>query len=314
MVDKGSGKVATDRKPLSTVNSNTCVPSNGGDTYACLLRKGEAEVVDDFISINDGLLEFNSKSKDKIKLSGLITGLGQPKVDKGKKDSANSLLQSRCKQTARKKSGGLVRGSLGLPPRGAAPRGSSTLKSRLATLNVCVWDEATWMVVRQWMQEAHIDALAIQEARLTSLALDPVGGDDLFESFMGPTGKGISGMEAGGVGWVFRKTWADKAGLKKVAKAERVVTVSVDTTGGTLDLHSIYSQSHGDVALGGLREGVWFGDVNDNAPLAREAWKSSFRSLGNRLVLNRIGGFAECPTRFPRGTKRVLPRTLTSLP
>ena len=28
------------------------------------------------------------------------------------------------------------------------------------------------MVVRQWMQEAHVDALAIQEARLTSLALD----------------------------------------------------------------------------------------------------------------------------------------------
>ena len=75
-------------------------------------------------------------------------------------------------------------------------------------------------------------------------------------------------MEAGGVGWVFRKTWASRAGLKKVAKAERVVTVSVDTTGGTLDLHSIYSQSHGDVALGKLREGVWFGDVNDNAPLA----------------------------------------------
>ena len=138
MVDKRSGKVATDRKPLSTVNSNTCVPSNGGNTYACLLRKGEAEVVDDFININDDLLEFNSKSKDKIKLSGLITGLGQPKVDKGKKDSANSLLQSRCKQTARKGSGGTVKESLESPPRSAAPRGSSTLRSRLATLNVCV--------------------------------------------------------------------------------------------------------------------------------------------------------------------------------
>jgi len=66
MVDKRSGKVATDRKPLSTVNSNTCVPPNGGNTYACLLRKGKAEVVDDFISINDDLLKFNSKSKDKL--------------------------------------------------------------------------------------------------------------------------------------------------------------------------------------------------------------------------------------------------------
>ena len=42
-------------------------------------------------------------------------------------------------------------------------------------------------------------------------------------------------------------------------------------------MHSIYSQNHGDVALGALREGVWFGDVNDNGTLAREAWKSSFR-------------------------------------
>ena len=75
------------------------------------------------------------------------------------------------------------------------------------------------MVVRQWMQEAHVDALATQEARLISLALDPVGEDDLSESFMGPTGKGVNGMEAGGVGWVFKKPWAGRAGLEKVAKA-----------------------------------------------------------------------------------------------
>ena len=119
-------------------------------------------------------------------------------------------------------------------------------------------------------------------------------------------------MEAGGVGWVFKKTWASRAGLKKVVKAERVATVSVDTTGGSLELHSIYSQSHGDVALGALREGVWFaiGDVNDSAPLAREAWKSSFRSLGSRLVLNRIGGFSECPTRHPRGNQKGSPSNI----
>ena len=99
---------------------------------------------------------------------------------------------------------------------------------------------------------------------------------------------GVKGTEAGGIGWVFRKPWADRAGLKKVAKAERVVTVSVETTDGPLKLHPIYSQSHADVALGALREGVRFGDVNDNEPLAREAWKSSFRSLGNRLVLHVI--------------------------
>ena len=146
------------------------------------------------------------------------------------------------------------------------------------------------------------------------MALDPVGEDDLFESFMGPTGKGMNGMEAGGVGWVFRKSWAGRAGLKKVAKAERVVTVSVDTTGGPLELHSIYSQNHGDITLGALREGVWFEDVNDNGPLAREAWKSSFRSLGNRLVLNRImnriGGFSECPTRYPRGNQKGSPSNI----
>ena len=39
-------------------------------------------------------------------------------------------------------------------------------------------------------------------------------------------------------------------------------------------------------------------------PVAREAWKSSFRSLGNGLVLNRHGGFSECPTRYPRGNQR----------
>ena len=281
MVDKRPGKVATGRKPLSTVNSNNRVPSNGGNTYACLLSKGKAEVVDDSININDEPLVFNSKSKDKIKLSGLITGLSQTKVGKSGKESANSLLQSRCKQTARKGSRGAVNGSLRSPVRCPAPRGSRTLRSRLVTLNVCVWDEETWMVVRQWMQEAHIDALAFQEAQLTSLALDHVSGDGLFVSliFMGPTGKGANGMEAGGVAWVFRKTWASRAGLKKIAKAERVATVSVDKTGGSLELHSIYSQNHGDVALGEMRNGVWFGDVNDSSPLAREAWKSSFRSL-----------------------------------
>jgi hypothetical protein len=50
--------------------------------------------------------------------------------------------------------------------------------------------------------------------------------------------------------------------------------------------------------------------VNDNAPLAREAWKSSFRSLGNRLVLNRIGGFSGCPTRFPRGNQKGSPSNI----
>ena len=102
MVDKRPGKVATGHRPLSTVNSNTCVPSYGGNTYACLLRKEGTEVVDDSININDDLLVFNSKSTDKIKLSSLITGLCQPKVGKNVKESANSLLQSRCKQTARK--------------------------------------------------------------------------------------------------------------------------------------------------------------------------------------------------------------------
>ena len=72
-------------------------------------------------------------------------------------------------------------------------------------------------------------------------------------------------------------------------------------------MHSVYSQNHGDVALGALREAVWFGDVNDNGPLAREAWESSFRSLGNRLVLNRIGGFSECPTRYPRANQKGSP-------
>ena len=117
----------------------------------------------------------------------------------------------------------------------------------------------------------------------------------------------MNGMEAEGVGWVSRKSWADRAGLKRVAKAERVVTISVETTGGPLELHSIYSQSHGGVALEALREDVWFGDVNDSGPLAREAWKSSFRSLGNRLVLNRLGGFSEYPTRYPRGHQRGSP-------
>ena len=193
-----------------------CPPKWRG-TCACLLRKEKAEVVDGFISINGGLLKINSKPKDKIKLSGLITGLGQPKLGKDKKGSANPLLQSRCKQAAKKGLGGAVKGSLKSPPRGAAPGGSSTLGPRLATLNVCVWDEATWVVVRQWVQGAHIDALATQGARPTSLALGPVGGGDLFEPPMGPTGEGASGVGAGGVGWAFRKAWANKAGLKEVA-------------------------------------------------------------------------------------------------
>ena len=97
--------------------------------------------------------------------------------------------------------------------------------------------------------------------------------DEFFESFMGPRGEEENGMEAGGVGWVSRKPWADRAGLEKVARAERVATVSVETTDGPLELHSIYSQRHGDVALGALREGVWFGDINDSSPLAKETWE-----------------------------------------
>ena len=64
-----------------------------------------------------------------------------------------------------------------------------------------------------------------------------------------------------------RKTSASRAGLKKVAKAERVVTVSVDTTGGPLELNSIYSQNHGDVALGALREEAWFDQRGGNTAI-----------------------------------------------
>ena len=71
------------------------------------------------------------------------------------------------------------------------------------------------MGVRQWMQEAHVDALAVQEARLTSLSLNPVGGVEIFESFMGPTWKGTNGMATEGIGWVFRKSWAVKSWPKK---------------------------------------------------------------------------------------------------
>ena len=198
MVDKRPGKVATGRKPLSTVNSNTCVPSNGGNTYACLLSKGKAEVVDDFININDEPLVFNSKSKDKIKSSRLIIGLSQTKASKSGKDSANSLLQSRCKQTARKGPRGPASGGLRAPVRCSAPRASRTLRSRLATLNVCVWDDETWMVVRQWMQEEHIDALATQEARPTSPALGPVSGDELFELCLNRSWDPLGGAR---VGW-----------------------------------------------------------------------------------------------------------------
>ena len=57
------------------------------NTYACLPKNGGAEVADDFISINDELLEFNSKPTGKIKLSGLAKGLlSQPKVGKGNEE------------------------------------------------------------------------------------------------------------------------------------------------------------------------------------------------------------------------------------
>ena len=55
------------------------------------------------------------------------------------------------------------------------------------------------------------------------------------------------------VGSLERLGLASRPGLKKVAKAERVATVSVETTDGSLELHSVYSQNHGDVALGALR-------------------------------------------------------------
>ena len=84
----------------------------------------------------------------------------------------------------------------------------------------------------------------------------------------------------------------------------------MDIIGGSLELHSIYSQNHGDVALGEIRNGVWFGDVNDSSSLARESWKSSFRSLGNRLVLNRIGGFSEFLTGYPRGNQKASPSNI----
>ena len=86
--------------------------------------------------------------------------------------------------------------------------------------------------------------------------------------------------------------------------------MSVDTTGGTLGLHPIYPQSHGDAALGKLRGGVWSGDVDGNAPLASGAWGSSPRSLGCRLALDRVGGFAECPTRPPRGNQKGSPSNI----
>ena len=88
------------------------------------------------------------------------------------------------------------------------------------------------------------------------------------------------------------------------------MSISVESTEGPLKLHSIYSQKSGDVALGELREGIWFGDINDYQESDREQWKQNFRSFGNRLVLNRLGKFHEFPTRYPIGNQYGHPTSI----
>ena len=50
----------------------------------------------------------------------------------------------------------------------------------------------------------------------------------------------------------------------------RVATISVETTEGPVELNSIYSQTYGDIQLPKIKDGIWFGDINDSRAEVRE--------------------------------------------
>ena len=71
---------------------------------------------------------------------------------------------------------------------------------KIATINVDGLDEMAWFVVREWMLEVGVDALAVQEHKLLLSGGGPSEGDDTFMTFMGEAGAGRSGDLAGGWG------------------------------------------------------------------------------------------------------------------
>ena len=85
--------------------------------------------------------------------------------------------------------------------------------SRVATLNVDGFDEPTWFMVREWMVDEGVDALAVQEHKLLMHEGVPSEGDEMFMTFMGKAGVGKNEDPAGGVGWIVGREWADRVGF-----------------------------------------------------------------------------------------------------
>ena len=111
---------------------------------------------------------------------------------------ANPSLVSRLRMSCRSKQ--LARANSG--------RWGRWGKSKLATLNVNGLDDSTWIALRAWMILEGVDAVAVQEHKLGSLGLNPVGSDPIFDSKLAGAGTGPAGHPAGGVGWIFRRDWA----------------------------------------------------------------------------------------------------------
>ena len=193
---------------------------------------------------------------------------------------------------------------------GAGAGAGGPVVSKVATLNVDGFDEPTWFMVRGWMVDEGVDALAVQEHKLLMHEGGPSGGDDMFMTFMGEAGVGKSGDPAGGVGWIVRREWADRVGFQLLQRGQREVVISVGGEEGRVKMASVYSQKCGDVKVRKEKGKVVMGDTNDglrgHGENGRE-WASTFAKAELR-VLNREGDWASMPTRFPSGVRAITTR------
>ena len=162
--------------------------------------------------------------------------------------------------------------------------------------------EDKWLAMAAWMRANQILALGIQEHKLTEVGVAQEWESLGLEAHLTPATKGPNGGAAGGVGVVFCPEWAEKVDLRiEEGQGPREAVVSIAVGGKErIFLHSIYSNTHGDVKMPKGLGHMVLADLNDASREQRLAWEATFNANGVKAI-NRMGGHAEHPTRFPLG-------------
>ena len=197
--------------------------------------------------------------------------------------------------------------------RAALRKAGDEKESLLATLNIRTLTDAKLRTVSEWMRHAGIVATALQETKTDSGLL--MGTPDGFSLFLGPCVTATSRLgrviRSRGCAWLVDTKWARKVDAQLTKASTHSCTITIQSRHGEIDLVSLYSAPSEAITdeekklasqcLAG-RHQIWFTDANAD-PRKETAkshnWDSLLAKAGGFTALNRIGEWAEKPTRYP---------------